>query len=141
MKDINLSSNYILIYRILFAGLSWFTIIASAVLYVLAGGSILEWFNRYKSFTWQSNLIVTVWLTLVIIWYNKPESLRKISGLHGALKAAFSQLYGYTSDKDGIRHGLLDETNIDFEEAKFMLVVCSAFINYVKIKITKMGIP
>jgi len=62
-------------------------------------------------------------------------------GLHGALKAAFSQLYGYTSDKDGIRHGLLDETNIDFEEAKFMLVVCSAFINYVKIKITKMGIP
>lgn len=58
-------------------------------------------------------------------------------GLHGALKAAFSQLYGYTSDKDGIRHGLLDESNIGFEDAKFMLVACSAFINYVKVKITK----
>ena len=62
-------------------------------------------------------------------------------GLHGALKAAFSQLYGYTSDKDGIRHGLLDESNIDFEDAKFMLVACSAFINYVKVKLTKMETP
>ena len=31
MKDINLSNNTILIYRILFAGLSWFTIITGAV--------------------------------------------------------------------------------------------------------------
>jgi hypothetical protein len=81
MKDIKLSKNTILIYRILFAGLSWFTIIAGAVIYVLAGGSILEWFNSFKSFTMQSNLIVTLWLTLAILWYNKPESLKKISGL------------------------------------------------------------
>ena len=59
-------------------------------------------------------------------------------GLHGALKSAFSQLYGYTSDEGGIRHGLLDEPNIDFEDAKFMLIACSAFINYVKVKLTKM---
>ncbi len=81
MKDINLSRNTILIYRVLFAGLSWFTIIAGAVIYVLGGGSILEWFNSFKSFTMQSNLIVTLWLTLAIIWYNKPEALEKISGL------------------------------------------------------------
>lgn len=87
MKDIKLSKNTILIYRILFAGLSWFTIIAGAVLHVLAGGSILEWFNSFKSFTMQTNLFVTVWLTLAILWHNKPETLKKISGL---LKGAFT---------------------------------------------------
>lgn len=87
MKNITLSRNTILIYRILFAGLSWFTIITGAVLHVLTGGSLLEWFNSFKSFTMQSNLIVTVWLTLAIIWHNKPEILKKISGL---LKGAFT---------------------------------------------------
>jgi len=81
MKDINLSKNTILIYRVIFAGLSWFTIIAGAVIYVLGGGSILEWFNSFKSFTMQTNLFVSVWLTLAIICYNKPEALKKISGL------------------------------------------------------------
>jgi len=52
-------------------------------------------------------------------------------GLHGALKKAFSSLYGYTSSAEGIRHALLDEkTTLSFEDAKFMLVSCSAFINY-----------
>ena len=87
MKDFNLSSKTVLIYRILFAGLSWFTIIAGAIIHVLTGGTILGWFNSFKSFTMQSNLIVTVWLTLAIIWYNKPETLKKISGL---LKGAFT---------------------------------------------------
>jgi len=31
----------------------------------------------------------------------------------------------------------LDESNIDFEDAKFMLISCSAFINYLKVKISK----
>ena len=53
------------------------------------------------------------------------------TGLHPALKAAFDKLYGYTSDADGIRHALLDEDKSTFEEAKFMLVACSAFTNYV----------
>lgn len=50
--------------------------------------------------------------------------------LHPSLKSAFDKLYGYTSDADGIRHALLDETSIKFEDAKFMLVSCTAFINY-----------
>jgi hypothetical protein len=50
--------------------------------------------------------------------------------LHPALKKAFDSLYGYTSDADGIRHALLDEPRLYFEDAKFMLVACSAFINY-----------
>jgi len=87
MKNITLSSNSILIYRVFFAGLSWFTFIASAVNYALIYGPILEWFNRFKSFTYQTNLIVTIWLTLAVLWYNKPETLEKITGL---LKGAFT---------------------------------------------------
>lgn len=50
--------------------------------------------------------------------------------LHPALKSAFSSLYGYTSSADGIRHALLDEPNLTFDDAKFILVSCSAFVNY-----------
>ena len=40
--------------------------------------------------------------------------------LHPALKAAFEKLYGYTSDKEGIRHALMEQQTIDFGDAKFM---------------------
>jgi hypothetical protein len=52
--------------------------------------------------------------------------------LHGALKSAFNSLYGFTSDSNGIRHALLDEEHLTFDDAKFMLVACSAFVNYLK---------
>ena len=58
-------------------------------------------------------------------------------GLHGALKNAFSSLYGYTSSAEGIRHALLDEPKLSFEDAKFMLVSCSSFINYLISKAEK----
>lgn len=57
--------------------------------------------------------------------------LEKRDELHPALKAAFIKLYGYTSDANGIRHALLEEDRVTFHEAKFMLVACSAFTNYV----------
>lgn len=58
--------------------------------------------------------------------------------IHGALKSAFSSLYGYTSDSGGIRHSLLeDDILVTMEDAKFMLVSCSAFVNYLKVKIEK----
>lgn len=50
--------------------------------------------------------------------------------IHGALRQGFNCLYGYTSDSDGIRHAILDEPNVGFDEAKYMLVSCSAFANY-----------
>ncbi len=59
---------------------------------------------------------------------NKLEKERK---MHPALKRAFSALYGYTSDTDGIRHALLEEESLTKTDAKFMLVCCSAFVNYV----------
>ena len=61
-------------------------------------------------------------------------------GLHGALKRGFDSLYGYTSDADGIRHALMDEPTLSFEDAKFMLVSCSAFINYLVSKASKAGL-
>ena len=52
--------------------------------------------------------------------------------LPSTLRNAFNNLYGYTNDKTtGIRHALMDEANAPgAEEAIFMLVSCSAFINY-----------
>lgn len=53
--------------------------------------------------------------------------------IHPALNAAFDKLYGYTSDANGIRHANgLGEGESTFSEAKFMLVSCSAFVNYLK---------
>jgi hypothetical protein len=60
--------------------------------------------------------------------------------LHGALKRAFDSLYGYTSSAEGIRHALLDENiSLNFEDAKFMLVSCSAFVNYLIAKTSRAG--
>ena len=51
--------------------------------------------------------------------------------IHPALENAFEKLYGFTSDKDGIRHGSgIGGSDATFAEAKFMLVACCAFINY-----------
>ena len=62
------------------------------------------------------------------------EALKKIpkfASAHPALNKAFSALYGYTSSADGIRHALLEEESaVDFADAMFMLVACSAFVNY-----------
>lgn len=60
--------------------------------------------------------------------------------IHPSLKSAFSKLYGYTTDQGGIRHAEgLTESNVTFEEAKFMLVSCSAFINYLIAEYGKRG--
>ncbi|PGZ92193.1 AbiJ-NTD4 domain-containing protein [Bacillus sp. AFS029533] len=60
--------------------------------------------------------------------------------LHPKLKESFKQLYGYTSDANGIRHDIKDDPNVDFEDAKLMLVSCSSFVNYLTSKATKAGI-
>ena len=67
-------------------------------------------------------------------------ALKKVGGLHPALSGAFDKLYGYTSDAQGIRHGLMEEANLALEDAKFMLVACAAFVNYLLVKADKAGI-
>ncbi len=61
-------------------------------------------------------------------------------GLHKALEDGFIKIYGYTSDADGIRHAMSEEANIASEDARYMLVACSAFINYLIVKADKAGI-
>lgn len=70
------------------------------------------------------------------------QLIKKLEGevaLHPALRSAFSSLYGYTSDEGGIRHALMESEVISFADAKFFLVVCSAFVNYVDGKIAAAG--
>ncbi len=71
------------------------------------------------------------------------KALTKLAGkiqLHPALKAGLSNLYGYSSDEDGIRHPILESSDIGFAEAKYMLVSCSAFVNYLIEKSHQAGI-
>jgi hypothetical protein len=57
--------------------------------------------------------------------------LEKTHALHPALKTAFQNLYGYTNDANGIRHSLMDNENkLTNADARFMLITCSAFINF-----------
>ena len=62
--------------------------------------------------------------------------LEKKGRLHPSLKEGFSKLYGYTSDDDGIRHAMLDVPNIDQSDAKYFLLSCTSFINYLKANLT-----
>ncbi|MBD1397464.1 hypothetical protein H9Q13_09825 [Pontibacter sp. JH31] len=53
--------------------------------------------------------------------------------INNEIKSGFVKLYAYTNSKEnGIRHAIVDEVKEpDLEDAKYMLVSCSAFINYV----------
>ena len=54
------------------------------------------------------------------------------------MKIGFDKLYGYTNNKEtGIRHALMDNEGTyipSSSEAIFMIVSCSAFINYLYAK-------
>lgn len=62
------------------------------------------------------------------------DALKKLESkgikLHKAFQSAMSSLYGYTSDEGGIRHGSIDFAGASSEDAKYMLISCSAFVNY-----------
>ncbi|MDF5736464.1 MULTISPECIES: AbiJ-NTD4 domain-containing protein [unclassified Nostoc] len=55
--------------------------------------------------------------------------------LHPALKNSFLNLYGYTSDEGGIRHAMLTEPDLTIADAKYFLLSCTSFTNYLKSKI------
>ncbi|MCY4541033.1 MAG: hypothetical protein OXB95_01360 [Rhodobacteraceae bacterium] len=53
--------------------------------------------------------------------------------LHPALKRGFSSIYGWTNDEGGIRHALMDSSSpVGEAEARLMLVMCSAYVNFLK---------
>lgn len=58
------------------------------------------------------------------------QALKNIKRLPPTLQLSMDKLYGYTSREDGIRHAMLEESNLTYIDAKFMLVACTNFINY-----------
>jgi len=67
------------------------------------------------------------------------KTLKTKLPIHPALEQGFIKIYGYTSDSDGIRHALSEESNLDQEDAIFMLVASSAFVNYLIAKNDKLS--
>lgn len=63
------------------------------------------------------------------------EALKRLEScglnLHGAFRSGLEKLYGYASDENGIRHGGIDFKGASPEDAKLMLVICSAFVNFI----------
>jgi hypothetical protein len=60
------------------------------------------------------------------------KAIERNGKVHPALKDAFLKLYGYTSDEGGIRHAMLEEPTLTVADAKFFLLSCTSFINYLK---------
>jgi hypothetical protein len=60
------------------------------------------------------------------------KAIERAGKLHPALKDGFLKLYGYTSDEQGIRHAMLDEPSLTPADARYFLVSCSSFVNYLK---------
>ena len=67
------------------------------------------------------------------------RELKKKIKIHPALEQAFIKLYGYSSNKGGVRHALTEEEAVSSAEARFMLVCCSAFVNYVLASLADAG--
>ena len=65
---------------------------------------------------------------------NNLKQLEKMNlDMHPAFRDALGKLYGFTSDSSGIRHGGYSEPlHATEQNSRFMLVICSAFINYLK---------
>ena len=50
------------------------------------------------------------------------------------MKSAFSILYGFASESKGVRHSSVNGETVSFEEAKYIMVISTAFINFVHSK-------
>lgn len=67
-----------------------------------------------------------------------PALEKKGVSIPKMLRQSFEKIYYFTNGESGIRHALMDEEEEpSFEEAKYMLVVCSAFVNYIQGKKAK----
>lgn len=62
------------------------------------------------------------------------DGIRKVGeqkGLHQAFVKAISNLFGFASDENGLRHGNGKEAHkLDFDEAKCILLLCCTVANY-----------
>lgn len=58
------------------------------------------------------------------------RTLHNRKPLHPTFKIALSKLYAWTGDENGVRHALMEAERVESVDAQFMLVTCSAFVNY-----------
>ena len=76
---------------------------------------------------------------------NKPtatlgEAIKLVDdklALHPAFMQGVLKFYGYTSGEGGIRHSLIEASNIDEADARFALILCSAISNFLISKSTQ----
>ena len=64
------------------------------------------------------------------------KGLKKL-GLHNQLEQAWKNMYNWTSDEDGVRHGIKGAQRVGMAEARYMVVASSAFVNYLVAKTTE----
>lgn len=60
--------------------------------------------------------------------------------IHPALVGAWNQVYGYTSDADGIRHALNSDSTATIDDALYFVVSCSSFVGLLTAKALGAGI-
>lgn len=62
------------------------------------------------------------------------KALRKLKQVgitvHPALLDAWTKMYGWTSDENGVRHSAAAPPTVDQATAKYMLVTCSGFVSW-----------
>ncbi len=61
------------------------------------------------------------------------DGINKIApqlGISDILKQSLSKMYGYANVEPGTRHGATEPIKVDFDDAKFFLVACSGWMNY-----------
>ena len=61
------------------------------------------------------------------------KGLQKLVG-HHQLKQAWNNMYNWTSDEDGVLHAIKGAPQVGLPEARYMVVACSAFVNYLVVK-------
>lgn len=57
------------------------------------------------------------------------KALKKLE-MHPQLEQAWKNMYNWTSDEGGVRHGKEEISQVGLAEARYMVVACSAFVNY-----------
>jgi hypothetical protein len=71
------------------------------------------------------------WDKKATLWKSLKQLQKSWINIHPSLEKWFDCIYWYTSDDSWIRHKLnIDSAEATFNDAKFMLVSCCAFINY-----------
>lgn len=100
-----------------------------------SAGSVRESIHAVESVARRLNADASKALTPAL------DALAKQINMHPALKAGFSKIYGYTSDKAGIRHALLEgDADVDVVDATFMLGACASFVTYLINKARRSGL-